>query len=93
MVLKMEKKNREFPGVRWIPASEDFITINSNLCTGCAACVNVCLADCFRLNQGKAEIKSLKKCMECSSCWYICPTDAIQFTYPPGGKGFRTQYG
>jgi len=89
----MEKKFKEFPGVRWITPSEDFITINIELCSGCAACINVCLAECFILKEGKAQIKSLEKCMECSSCWYICPTDAIQFNYPAGGTGFKTLYG
>ncbi|TXT62309.1 MAG: Ferredoxin-2 (modular protein) [Promethearchaeota archaeon] len=89
----MEKKYKEFPGVHWVPAPEDFISIEKDLCNGCAACLKVCLANCFELKNGKAKIKSLEKCMECSSCWYICPTEAINFTYPAGGTGFKTNFG
>jgi len=89
----MEKKFEEFPGVSWTPCPEQFITIEEKLCTGCAACIMVCLADCFEIKNKKAKVKSLEKCMECSSCWYICPADAIQFSFPSGGTGFKTQYG
>ncbi len=31
-----------------------------------------------------------KKCDGCGNCWYSCLPDAIQFSWPPGGTGFRT---
>jgi ferredoxin-like protein FixX len=43
--------------------------------------------------EGKARIKSLDLCMECGSCWYVCTEEAIIFTWPKGGTGFRTEWG
>jgi ferredoxin-like protein FixX len=31
--------------------------------------------------------------MECASCWYVCDRDAIRFSWPKGGAGFRTRFG
>ncbi|MBN2178647.1 MAG: 4Fe-4S binding protein [Deltaproteobacteria bacterium] len=53
----------------------------------------VCLGDCYEIVEKKARIKSLDTCMECGACWYACPEDAIDFSWPPGGTGFRTEWG
>ncbi|MBD3196372.1 MAG: hypothetical protein GF317_15040 [Candidatus Lokiarchaeota archaeon] len=89
----MVRTSKEFPGVEWIESTENFIKVNQNICTGCAKCLNVCLAGCYELLDHKVKIRSLKECMECSACWYICPEEAIKFSYPPGGKGFKTRFG
>ncbi|MEJ2295228.1 MAG: hypothetical protein P8Y23_10725 [Candidatus Lokiarchaeota archaeon] len=41
----------------------------------------------------KAKLKSLENCMECASCWYVCEPEAIDFTWPLGGTGFRSDWG
>ncbi len=89
----MGKTFREFPGVEWIQGAGDFIKINEKKCKGCRYCVNVCLAECFEIVDKKARVKTLEKCMECASCWYVCPEDAIIFTWPIGGTGYKSDWG
>ena len=89
----MVKTFKEFPGVEWIAGTGDFIKIDMKKCIGCANCVNVCLAGCFEMVEKKARVKSLEKCMECASCWYVCREDAIIFTWPAGGTGYRSDWG
>lgn len=95
-MMKMNQKKRtdeRFPGVEWIPGTGAFITVDTEKCTGCANCVNVCLGDCWTLEAKKARIKSLDTCMECASCWYVCDTVAISFKWPTGGTGYRSDWG
>lgn len=84
---------KEFPGVEWVGDTGDFIKIDEKKCIGCMNCVKVCLAGCFEMIEKKARIINLEKCMECASCWYVCQEEAIIFTWPPGGTGFRSDWG
>jgi len=89
----MVKTFKEFPGVEWIEGTGEFIKIDVKKCIGCGNCVNVCLAGCYEIANKKAKIKSLEKCMECASCWYVCPEEAIAFFWPPGGTGYKSDWG
>ncbi len=89
----MAATSKKFPGVTWVAPAEDFISVDGEKCNGCADCMKVCLAGCFRIEKGKARVKSLDECMECASCWYICDREAIRFSWPKGGAGFRTRFG
>ena len=89
----MAKTFEKFPGVEWVEGAGEFIKIDEERCTGCADCVRVCLAECYEIAGKKARIVSLEKCMECAACWYVCPEDAIDFSWPPGGTGFRSDWG
>ena len=89
----MVRKSDEFPGVEWLEGAGDFIKINDKICTGCANCVKVCLAGCFEIINQKARVISLETCMECASCWYICVEGAIDFSWPPGGTGYKSDWG
>lgn len=83
----------EFPGIEWVEGTGDFIRIDGEKCIGCADCIRVCMAECFTVVEKKAKITGLEKCMECGACWYVCAYDAIQFSWPRGGTGFRTNWG
>lgn len=83
----------DIPGVEWEPGAGEFITVDPALCIGCANCVKVCLGGCYEIVRKKAVIQSLDKCMECGACWYVCDNEAISFSWPPGGTGFRTKWG
>jgi len=89
----MVKNFKQFLGVEWIEGTGDFIKIDEIKCIGCANCVKVCLADCFEIVEKKAKVKNLDKCMECASCWYVCQEEAIIFTWPSGGTGYRCDWG
>lgn len=89
----MPRTEKKFPGVEWIDGTGDFIQVDLEKCTGCANCVNVCLGDCWEIVERKARIKTLATCMECASCWYVCDTGAVLFTWPKGGTGYRSEWG
>lgn len=93
---KVEESSRvsqNFPGVEWTNGTGEFISIVAEKCTGCGNCIKVCLAGCYKIADGKAGIENLDLCMECGSCWYVCPQEAIAFAWPKGGTGFKTQWG
>ncbi len=89
----MAQTYEELPGVEWVEGAGDFVKVIAENCDGCANCLRVCLGGCFEITGRKARVKSLEKCMECAACWYVCAAGAISFSWPPGGKGFRTDWG
>lgn len=89
----MVKTFKEFPGVEWVNGTSDFIKVDNQKCNGCMDCVKVCLAGCFEIIDKTVRVKSLEKCMECASCWYVCRTEAITFSWPKGGTGYQTDWG
>ena len=50
--------------------------IDSEKCTGCGVCVDVCPLEAISLNDGIAVIDE-DTCTECSLCVNECPNDAI----------------
>ena len=89
----MVKTSDKFPGVEWVEGTSGFIKINDEKCTGCANCIKVCLAGCFEIINQKVIVKSLETCMECASCWYVCVERAIDFSWPQGGTGYKSEWG
>lgn len=89
----MKKSFSDIPGVEWVSGTGRFIEVNFEACTGCGNCVRVCIGECYEIKEKKAVIKSLGRCMECGACWYVCESEAISFSWPRGGTGFRTEWG
>ncbi len=87
------KTLENFPGVEWVHGAGDFVKVDSKLCDGCGDCVQGCFAQCLEMTEGVARVKTLEGCMECGYCWYVCAADAIEFSLPPGGTGYRTEWG
>jgi ferredoxin-like protein FixX len=79
--------------VDWVAGAGRFVSVKKILRTGCGDCVKVCLGGCFEIRDGKARVKTLATCMECSSCWYAWGQDAVNFRWPKGGRGFCTNWG
>jgi NAD-dependent dihydropyrimidine dehydrogenase PreA subunit len=79
--------------VEWEGRTGAFISIDEERCTGCGNCLKVCLGSSFQVINRVARIKSLDECMECAACWYVCAEGAIDFTWPPGGTGYRSDWG
>ena len=57
------------------------IEINTALCTGCGACVEVCPTGALYLLEGKAMVDQ-KLCRDSESCIAACPTEAISLVAP-----------
>ena len=50
---------------------------DSNKCTGCGLCLNVCPHGVFEPYQGKVRDTYRDLCMECGACQKNCPFGAI----------------
>ncbi len=53
------------------------LALDSEVCTGCGACVDVCPHAVFDIVAGKALIVRRGACMECGACSRNCPVVAI----------------
>lgn len=51
--------------------------VDTELCSGCGACLNACLADAIIIIEEKAKINN-QKCINCRACVFACPTEAIK---------------
>jgi ferredoxin-like protein FixX len=73
----------------------DFIRCDEEKCNGCGLCVRVCSFNLWSVKEGKARLapRYRELCLECAACWEICPTEAIDFSYPAGGTGVVFEYG
>jgi MinD superfamily P-loop ATPase len=89
----MARTCEKFPGVEWIEGAGRFIQVDRRKCTGCGNCAKVCLGECWEVKERKARVRSLAACMECAACWYVCPEGAVRFSWPPGGTGYRSNWG
>jgi NAD-dependent dihydropyrimidine dehydrogenase PreA subunit len=54
--------------------------LNSDLCTGCRECIEVCPHAVFAMEDGKAAIVDRAGCMECGACMKNCAAGAIKVT-------------
>lgn len=54
------------------------LSLNTEKCTGCGMCVEVCPHNVFRLAGKKAVIADKESCMECGACSLNCPAKAIE---------------
>ncbi len=51
--------------------------INPDVCDGCETCVDVCPADVFEMEDGKANVVRKDDCLDCGACTEECPANAI----------------
>ena len=55
------------------------IRIDSEKCTGCGACVDVCnVTHVYKMQEVKAVVVSERRCWQCGQCVSVCPVDAIE---------------
>ena len=57
--------------------NKQMVWVDAVRCTGCGACVEVCLVEAIVLMDGKARVDE-KTCTGCGACLDICPENAIQ---------------
>ena len=55
----------------------DFPKVNTVICIGCGACIDVCPMDAIEMVNGKASIVE-EKCKNCRVCKSVCPMEAIR---------------
>ncbi len=62
------------------PLNGKSLEINSQKCTGCGICAEVCPHDVFTFAEGtkKALIAASESCMECGACALNCPFNAVK---------------
>ena len=54
------------------------LKLNSDKCTGCKKCIEVCPHKVFAIKNGKSEIIDKDGCMECGACAKNCPFNALE---------------
>lgn len=73
-----------------IPKTKEHIFVDRDKCIGeaCSVCYSLCPSGSFEMVDGKAEWKyGMECCLECGICQYVCPADAIDWSYPEAGTG------
>jgi len=55
------------------------VTVDSELCTGCEECLDVCIFGGMEMVDGKAVVNQAN-CFGCGRCERVCPTGAISIT-------------
>jgi NAD-dependent dihydropyrimidine dehydrogenase PreA subunit len=53
------------------------LQLNSELCTGCGRCLEVCPHEVFRKAENVVEVQNRDRCIECGACMLNCPAEAI----------------
>ena len=53
------------------------LELDTDKCTGCGRCLEVCPHGVFEIESNKAKIIDNDACMECGACAMNCPFDAI----------------
>lgn len=62
---------------------EIIIKISYNKCTGSGECVEACPMNIIELQDDKAVITDISKCIECCACVNACPNRAIEHSSCP----------
>ena len=88
---KLREKIKDY--FEMVPTKTEFIKINADKCSGCRICHEHCPGGYFEMTaENKAHFKFPEFCFECGACFYICPSDAIEWDYPEGGTGIVMKY-
>lgn len=72
------------------------ISVKKELCGECSRrpCLSVCPAGNYTWEEsGDFLVFNYEGCLECGTCRFICPLDAIDWNYPHGGFGVSYHWG
>jgi ferredoxin like protein len=78
-----------------IPKTKEHIKVDADKCIGmtCQVCYIICPTGSYEMVAGKAEWKyGMQTCGECGACRYVCPANAIEWSYPEAGTGIVLKY-
>ncbi|HCW92149.1 MULTISPECIES: 4Fe-4S dicluster domain-containing protein [Flexistipes] len=59
-------------------AKAEKIVIHTDWCKGCEICVELCPTNALEMQDFKAVVKDLEKCIACMQCELRCPDFAIE---------------
>lgn len=78
-------------------AAHAHIEVNSEFCVTCAdkPCLFFCPAEVYKRNPNDETLVTVshENCLECGTCRYGCPYNAINWQYPDGGMGVKYRFG
>lgn len=75
---------------------EPHITVAKEKCSECSTkpCLSACPAENYTFAEGSQDLVfNYEGCLECGTCRYVCPLDAIAWSYPRGGFGVTYRWG
>lgn len=75
---------------------EAHISVKKELCGECEEkpCIPACPAANYDWEEsGDQLVFNHEGCLECGTCRFICPLDAIEWSYPRGEFGVRFRWG
>ena len=80
---------------KFIVDKEPHIKINSQICMKCKVkvCIKACPAGLYSLNEKGELVHNYEGCLECGTCRFVCPHNAIEWRFPRGGFGVYYQFG
>ncbi len=53
------------------------VTIDTDKCTGCGECVDICPVEVYELADGKSDPVNAEECLGCESCVEVCEFGAV----------------
>lgn len=62
---------------KWVAPSRFEAYVNSDLCSGCEACMDRCFFNALSLKDDLAAVDP-EKCLGCGSCTVVCPSEALK---------------
>lgn len=78
-------------------AAHPHIKVDAAKCPSCPGqpCLFFCPAEVYKRdpNDEKLIAVSHENCLECGTCRFGCPKDAIDWQYPDGGMGVKYRFG
>jgi len=60
------------------------LAFDSEKCTGCGYCAEVCPHGVFEIGVEKARVADRDSCMECGACAMNCPSEALEVSAGTG---------
>jgi len=78
-------------------AAHPHIRVKPESCVNCheKPCLFFCPAEVYRKDANDPRLISVshENCLECGTCRYGCPYEAIEWNYPDGGRGVKYRFG
>jgi formate hydrogenlyase subunit 6/NADH:ubiquinone oxidoreductase subunit I len=77
---------KKYPNPAEIVFTNHYASINSESCTSCGACIDICPMEAIQMNSAdKAEV-NLTRCIGCGLCLTACSFDAVKLNEKADGK-------